>query len=78
MLQDPQRLDAVKAAAAALIEAAAAAGAHLKDGDTQGAVKGGIGMLIEGIGSQAAGLKERLPDELPSIDNLALGKASSR
>ena len=78
MLQDPKKLDAVKAAAAMMIEAAASAGPHLKDGDTQGAVKVGIGMVIEGIGSQAAGLKDRLPDQIPSTDTLHLGKASTR
>ena len=56
MLQDPKKLDAVKSAAGALIEAAAAVGGRLQNPDTHSALKGGAGLLIDGLGRQMAGL----------------------
>ena len=70
LLDSPQRRGTVKTAVSSLIEAVSAADGQLKNKDTQGAVKGGVGLLIEGIGLHLSAGNGN--GELPALDDLPL------
>ena len=70
MLQDPKKLDAVKSAASALIEAAPSGGGKLQQPGTSSAVKGGAGLLIDGVGRQMAGVSGKAGGELAASEDL--------
>jgi ribonuclease Z len=77
MLQDPNKLSAVKSAASALIEALATIGGKLRNPDTQSALKGGAGLLIDGLGRRMAGLNGK-PDGEHAAQHDVPAPASAR
>ncbi len=59
MLQDQGKRDALKGAAATLVQTAGTVGGSLQNGNAKDAVKSGAGLLIGGVGSklQSAGTR---------------------
>ena len=57
ILQDPGKREALKGAAATLVQTAGTVGGSLQNGNAKGAVTSGAGIIIEGLGSklQSAG-----------------------